>query len=106
MERIVPSPGITVAGHEIAPGTIVSVPYSVAHRDLSIWGQDANIFRPERWLDQDPVTLKKMEQSFLAVSPLIPTRHKHVQTNLRSLGKVAVDVRGVSWECSKSQLSW
>lgn len=68
MERVVPSPGIIVAGHKIAPGTIVSVPYFVAHRDPSIWGSDAIIFRPERWLDQDYVNLKRMEQSFLAVS--------------------------------------
>ena len=68
MERVVPPSGFSVGGYNIAPGTVVSVPYYLAHRDHTVWGDDASVFRPERWLNQDPTTSKKMERNFLAVS--------------------------------------
>ena len=41
-------------GHEIAAGsTIVFSPY-VTHRDPALWGDDADAFRPERWLEAEP----------------------------------------------------
>lgn len=44
----------TYAGHEIAAGTtIVFSPY-VTQRSPELWGEDADVFRPERWLEADP----------------------------------------------------
>ena len=67
MERVVPEPGIESNGYFIPQGTVVSIAHYVTHRDTSVFGEDAEAFRPERWLEADPITLKKMEHSFMAV---------------------------------------
>ena len=67
MERIVPSPGLAASDYYIPEGTIVSTPYYVAHRDTKVFGEDAHLFRPERWLEAGESTLQRMDQSFLAV---------------------------------------
>ncbi|KAL9619347.1 MAG: hypothetical protein Q9160_006027 [Pyrenula sp. 1 TL-2023] len=66
MERIVPSPGIEASGYRIPEGTVVSVAHYVAHRDKDVYGEDADLFRPERWLEADASTLKRMDHSFMA----------------------------------------
>ncbi|PYI26716.1 cytochrome P450 [Aspergillus indologenus CBS 114.80] len=49
-----PSPGgLTVAGHTIPAGTTVGISPRAQNRDRAVWGEDADCFRPERWLD-DP----------------------------------------------------
>ena len=68
MERVVPSSGLTYEGHFIPEGTIVSVAHYVTHRDKAVYGDDAEAFRPERWLEADPGRMKKMEHNFMAVS--------------------------------------
>ena len=68
MERIVPSPGIEFNGHFIPHGTVVSVAHYVTHRDPEVYGEDAELFKPERWLESDPQALRKMEHNFMAVS--------------------------------------
>ena len=50
MERIVPAGGLEIAGHPVAGGTIVGCSAWVIHRDRAIFGDDADVFRPERWL--------------------------------------------------------
>jgi len=42
--------GTEVAGHPVAPGTVVILPTWVVHRD-GRWYEDAEAFRPERWAD-------------------------------------------------------
>jgi benzoate 4-monooxygenase len=44
-----PPTGVTVAGHHFPPGTVLSVPAYTIHHSTSIWGPDADSFRPERW---------------------------------------------------------
>ncbi|KAF0638901.1 hypothetical protein FPSE5266_05719 [Fusarium pseudograminearum] len=53
LEREVPKGGATIGGYFFPEGTIVSVNTWVAHRDREIFGQDANEFSPERWLQDD-----------------------------------------------------
>lgn len=51
LERIVPAPGLVLRdGRVIAPGTIVGMNQWVVSRDKEVYGEDADIFRPERWL--------------------------------------------------------
>ena len=48
----------------IPPGTVVgSVIYSV-NRDVDVFGDDVNSFRPERWLDAPPEELRRMRESW------------------------------------------
>ncbi|KAE9401944.1 cytochrome P450 monooxygenase pc-bph [Gymnopus androsaceus JB14] len=53
LPRIVPEGGMTVEGISFVEGTVLSVPSYTIHRDTEVWGEDAEEFRPERWLDLD-----------------------------------------------------
>ncbi|OTA92882.1 hypothetical protein M434DRAFT_386666 [Hypoxylon sp. CO27-5] len=50
LERIVPEPGVDIAGHYVKGGTIVGCSAWIIHRRPEIWGDDVDTFRPERWL--------------------------------------------------------
>ncbi|ETI22722.1 hypothetical protein G647_06798 [Cladophialophora carrionii CBS 160.54] len=66
LERYVPPEGATICGVELPGGTNVSITAPVVHLDKTVYGEDADVFRPERWLDAEPERLKLMERSFLA----------------------------------------
>jgi cytochrome P450 len=51
MQRVVPPTGTTIAGHFIPAGSSVGINAWVAHRNTSIYGPDAEQWRPERWLE-------------------------------------------------------
>ncbi|KAJ9606533.1 Cytochrome p-450 [Cladophialophora chaetospira] len=65
LERYVPVEGATICGVELPGGTNVSVTAPVIHMDKTVYGEDAESFRPERWLEAEPEHLKLMERSFL-----------------------------------------
>ncbi|KFZ14545.1 hypothetical protein V501_03179 [Pseudogymnoascus sp. VKM F-4519 (FW-2642)] len=48
--RVVPSGGAAIAGRAFPAGSIVGVNSWVAHANQDVWGPDAAVFRPERWL--------------------------------------------------------
>lgn len=50
LERIVPAQGAEIAGHFVPGGTIVGCSAWVIHRNKDIFGDDVDVFRPERWL--------------------------------------------------------
>jgi cytochrome P450 len=58
-ERVVPSPGAMICGKYVPGGTVVAINAWVIHRRTEIWGEDVDIFRPERWLE-DEERSKKM----------------------------------------------
>ncbi|CAG8214223.1 unnamed protein product [Penicillium olsonii] len=66
MERHVPKGGAIIAGKFIPDGYVVGMNPWVIGRDKHIYGEDADSFRPERWLDADPESLREMERSSLA----------------------------------------
>lgn len=54
LERIVPAEGLTLPdGRFIAPDTKVGISAWVSSRDKDIYGEDSDVFRPERWLQAD-----------------------------------------------------
>lgn len=53
----------------MAVQTIVGVNPWVAHANTSVFGSDADEFRPERWLEADQASANRMEQYFFTVSP-------------------------------------
>ncbi|KAF2623175.1 cytochrome P450 [Macroventuria anomochaeta] len=54
LERVVPATGMTLPdGTVLPPGTIVGTNPWVMHTDKRIFGDDAESYRPERWLQGD-----------------------------------------------------
>lgn len=53
LERIVPEPGVEIAGEYVKGGTIVGCSAWVIHRRPEIWGDDVDVYRPERWLRRE-----------------------------------------------------
>jgi len=61
LERVVPAQGAEICGEHIAGGTIVGCNPWVIHRRRDIFGEDAEAFRPERWIEADKEGRKDME---------------------------------------------
>ncbi|KAI1299421.1 cytochrome P450, partial [Xylaria venustula] len=64
-ERVVPDGGAMISGRFFPAGTIVGVNCYVEHRIKSIWGEDADDFRPERWLTPDKDKLSLMNRHWI-----------------------------------------
>jgi cytochrome P450 len=71
-ERIVPAEGTEVCGFYIPPGTVIGTMAPLMNLNKDVFGEDAESFRPERWLGQDPDRLKLMDRTFFTVSELSP----------------------------------
>jgi cytochrome P450 len=61
LERILPPQGMDILGEHIPGGTIVGCNAWVVHRRPEIFGEDVDVFRPERWLEASPAQLKEMK---------------------------------------------
>ena len=61
LERVVPPEGAEICGEHIMGGTIVGCSAWVIHRRPSIFGYDADDYRPERWLEATGEKKKEME---------------------------------------------
>ncbi|KAK0648618.1 cytochrome P450 [Cercophora newfieldiana] len=59
LPRVVGEGGLEIGGRTLPQGTIVSVNIWVVHYSKEIWGDDARVFRPERWLEKDAARLEK-----------------------------------------------
>lgn len=59
------SEGLAETGEQylvIPKGTLVVIPVNVLQTDSNVWGEDATVFRPKRWLDKKVAsTLKGRE---------------------------------------------
>ncbi|KAK7742384.1 hypothetical protein SLS53_004529 [Cytospora paraplurivora] len=65
LERVVPQGGTQICGQYFAEGTIVGMNPWVIHRDKAIFGPDADVWNPERWLGGDEVQRRKMQNCLL-----------------------------------------
>ena len=70
-ERVVPKGGVTISGHYLPAGTIVGGSPYVVNRHKETFGQDAEFWRPERWLQSNDANKRKLEQGVLTVSLLL-----------------------------------
>ena len=68
LERVVPAGGKELGGYFLPAGTVVGVSAPVIHHNKAIYGDDADAFRPERWIDASEEQLKAMDRSTLTVS--------------------------------------
>ncbi|KAI1611809.1 cytochrome P450 oxidoreductase [Exophiala viscosa] len=62
--RVVPAGGVVLLNHFIPENTVVGINSWVAHRNASVFGEDVESFRPERWLESEEAT-KRMDRYFL-----------------------------------------
>ncbi|KAH7082639.1 cytochrome P450 [Paraphoma chrysanthemicola] len=65
LSRVVPKQGAFIAGQTFPDGAIVGVNTWVAHRNTTVFGHDAEQFRPERWLEASKEQLSRMEEYYL-----------------------------------------
>ncbi|KAK7428134.1 hypothetical protein QQZ08_005373 [Neonectria magnoliae] len=65
LERVVPEGGSTICGRYFPAGTVVGINTWIEHRDTRIFGKDANIFRPERWLEEDSDRISVMNRHWM-----------------------------------------
>ncbi|KAK7897172.1 hypothetical protein LTR67_005061 [Exophiala xenobiotica] len=63
LPRLIPQGGMQIAGEWFNEGTTVSVSTYTLHRDEKIFGEDADEYRPERWLDNNT-----LQRAFLGFS--------------------------------------
>jgi cytochrome P450 len=66
--RKVPPGGAELGCHKLPGDTEVAVNGWVLHRDTSVFGEDAEVFRPERWIEGDKEKIKMMERCMFQVS--------------------------------------
>ncbi|KAF1922262.1 putative cytochrome P450 [Didymella exigua CBS 183.55] len=66
LERVTPPQGATIEGHFVPGGVVVGCNAWVLHQNKEVFGEDADVFRPERWLEGegvDPLKIGKMRSS-------------------------------------------
>jgi cytochrome P450 len=59
LPRHVPKGGCVIAGQWVPEGTRIGVNAAVVHRDISIFGDDADEFVPERWFRDDAANMQR-----------------------------------------------
>jgi cytochrome P450 len=52
LPRVVPAGGAELGGYYVPEGTVVGANAWVINQDKNIFGADAGVFRPERWLGE------------------------------------------------------
>lgn len=67
LERIVPEGGTNLCGTHLEAGTIVGINPAVMHHNQDIFGEDADVFRPNRWIDSSEEKLKLMDRHLMTV---------------------------------------
>lgn len=67
LERQVPESGVTLHGVHLPKGTVVGVNAWVLHYNKDVFGDDAHVFRPERWIEGDEENIKDMKRNMFAV---------------------------------------
>ncbi|KAF2196241.1 putative benzoate 4-monooxygenase cytochrome P450 [Delitschia confertaspora ATCC 74209] len=88
-ERVVPEGGDTLLGHYLPGGTNVGINMAQSLLD-PVFGADADVYRPERWLDQDPFRLEAMEKVHELVFGHGNTRCLGIRLAKMTLNKVLV----------------
>ena len=71
MPRYVPSGGAEIGGRYYPEGTVVGVNAWVIHRDREVFGEDADVFRPERWLEGDSKEMARNMYQVRSQQPIL-----------------------------------
>lgn len=65
LPRKAPTGGATIDGYRIPAGTTVDTNPYVVHRNKDIFGEDADVYNPDRWLGEDDEQRRLMQQNLL-----------------------------------------
>ncbi|KAG5745567.1 hypothetical protein H9Q70_011725 [Fusarium xylarioides] len=68
LDRVIPEGGALIAGTMLLAGVEVGAQVGTVYRDYTVYGDDADIFRPERWTEASEAQRALMDRSFLAFS--------------------------------------
>ncbi|KAI8955740.1 cytochrome P450 [Xylaria longipes] len=68
MERLIPAGGAVIAGMYFPEGTSVGCMPAAVHLNKGVFGDDVDVFRPERWLIEDREQLRLMEAAHMGFS--------------------------------------
>jgi cytochrome P450 len=91
-ERVVPPEGDFVQGYYVPGGTFIGL-NAMATQLNSVFGDDPESFRPERWFQYDDVRTKKMLQTLDLVFASGPSRCMGANIALMEKSKVIFEVR-------------
>jgi cytochrome P450 len=86
LERVVPAEGATICGHFYPGGTVVGMSPYITNRYRPTWGDDADLWRPRRWLEGEPASIRKLEASLLSVSQMQSWSSVRSMSDCASLG--------------------
>jgi cytochrome P450 len=78
--RHVPASGAEIDGQWYPGDTRVALNAWVLHQDKSVFGEDADVYRPERWLEGGEAKAKAMDRHMYQVSFLTPLASQHTVT--------------------------
>ncbi|KAK0445955.1 cytochrome P450, partial [Desarmillaria tabescens] len=59
LHRVTPESGVMVSGNYFPGGTVISSPIYTIHREPTVWGNDVEEYRPERWFECDSAAVAK-----------------------------------------------
>lgn len=96
-ERVVPPAGDDICTFQLPPDVNVGLNTKGLLRNASVFGEDSDVFRPERWLNEDdPARLIRMEKVHELVFGAGITRCLGLKIATLSLNKffVEVNIRG------------
>lgn len=78
LPREVGPEGLEIGGYFLPPGTTVGASPWVSQQESVVFGEDANVFRPERWMEASKEQAYLMDKCLLAWgsgSRICPGRH-------------------------------
>jgi cytochrome P450 len=92
--RIVPSGGETINGLFVPEDTLLGYNFFGMTRDPKLWGEDANLYRPERWLTGSEEQLRRMAANTELVFSYGKWQCLGKNVAMMELNKVFVEVSG------------
>jgi cytochrome P450 len=92
MAKEVPPSGDVVSGLFVPGGTSIGYCAFGIFRDKKIWGEDVDVFRPERWLDSSAEKIKEQEQTLEIIFAFGKYQCLGRNVALMELNKVFVEV--------------
>lgn len=91
-ERVVPPGGDTLGGFHLPGGTFVGLNAWGVQLNKAVYGDDADLYRPERWLTDDANKLEAMHQTHSLIFGHGPTKCLGVPLAMMEITKVIFEV--------------